>query len=62
MKYVFMLFLVLSGCVTNSEYWHGCVDTTKLFIEGSTFKQDQVAHWCDAVEAERDKHSDLGKK
>lgn len=56
MKYLGLLFLVLSGCVTttNSEYWHGCEDTTKMFIENSNFKQDAITRFCDAVEAGRE--------
>lgn len=54
MKYLSLLFLILSGCATttNSEYWNGCADTTKLFIENSTFKEDSITRFCDVVEAE----------
>jgi hypothetical protein len=49
MKYLGLLFLILSGCTTTtkSEYWQGCVDTvTILHID---MENDAKDYFCDAM-------------
>jgi hypothetical protein len=60
MKYLAMLFLMLGGCATNSEYWQGCVDTTNT-LENSPLDKTTVAHFCDALDTQH-RHPDLGRK
>lgn len=53
MKYLILLFLVLTGCATtsNSEYWHGCADTANLFTHNNV-PASEVGNFCDAMERE----------